>query len=461
MSERYIKVFSGDPNLYTENAPVVIQASALLKDTETGKMIAQLKFQNISGKVISYVKATITQLDAVSNPLGDAMAFEYLDLSAADKDDFGSKKPLPLPNASTRAFRVGVSTVGFADGSVWTGDNTDWKAEAEGSAVSKAVEVEATYKKALALSKSKSIEDVKKAKEIFESIQADKDVAMEISLCDRQIANSNKKKKNAKLSIFLASGVVLLALLGFFVAYPLISYWSGDYSIYVKMYNVKDLAIRDGDTRIDPKEFYDCKILESVTIPGSVASIERWAFYGCENLKNVTIENGVTRIEEAAFRCCYSLESITIPDSITSIGTLAFWNCGNLKNVTIANGVTEIGVEAFYGCDSLEDVKIPGSVSSIGKAAFADCNQLKNATIENGVTKIEDSAFQNCESLESVTIPQSVSVIEDEAFSECGSLISIHYDGTIKQWNAITKGSNWDNWTGNYTIYCTDGEISK
>ena len=337
MSERYVKVFSGEPNLYAENAPVVIQASALLKDSETGKMIAQLKVQNISGKVISYVKTTITQFDAVNNPLGDSIDFEYLDLSATDKEDFGSKKPLPLPNASVRAFRVGVCTVGFADGSVWTGNNTDWKSEAEDSAVSKAIAVEATYKKALALSKSKTIEDVKKAKEIFESSQADKDVATEISLCDDRIASSNakdrKKRKSRKLSVILACGLVLLALLGYFVAYPLMAYWSGDYSVYMKMYNAKDITIRDGVTSIDSKAFYRCDSLESVTIPSSVTKIDKMAFNNCHNLKNVTILGGVTSIGDWAFTNCFSLESVTIPDSVTNIGQSAFSYCNNLTSI--------------------------------------------------------------------------------------------------------------------------------
>ena len=30
-----------------------------------------------------------------------------------------------------------------------------------------------------------------------------------------------------------------------------------------------------------------------------------------------------------------------------------------------------------------------------------------------------------------------------------------------KEWNAIKKDSSWDSSTGNYTIYCTDGEITK
>ena len=159
MGERYIKVFSGNENLYIEAAPIIIRASALLKDTTTGKMIAQLKFQNISDKNISYVKIAITQLDAINNLLENEISFEYLDLSVSSKEEFGSKKPIPLPNASTRSFCVGVSHVGFSDGTVWTSDNTDWQSAGEDSDIVKEFAADNTYKTAVILSKSEKKED--------------------------------------------------------------------------------------------------------------------------------------------------------------------------------------------------------------------------------------------------------------------------------------------------------------
>ena len=41
------------------------------------------------------------------------------------------------------------------------------------------------------------------------------------------------------------------------------------------------------------------------------------------------------------------------------------------------------------------------------------------------------------------------------------SLISFIFDGTIEQWMNLSKGIDWDNGTDDYTIYCTDGEITK
>ena len=54
-----------------------------------------------------------------------------------------------------------------------------------------------------------------------------------------------------------------------------------------------------------------------------------------------------------------------------------------------------------------------------------------------------------------------VTKLGDYAFEDCSSLKSINYNGTKAQWNAISKGSNWNYSTGNYIIYCTDGNISK
>ena len=70
MSERYVKLFTGDVDLYSDNSPIIIRACALLKDIETGKSIAQLKLQNLGPKTISYVKAIVTPFDTIGAPLG-------------------------------------------------------------------------------------------------------------------------------------------------------------------------------------------------------------------------------------------------------------------------------------------------------------------------------------------------------------------------------------------------------
>ncbi len=120
MSERYSRLFSLPTNLYTAGSPVLIAAGALLRDNQTGKVLAQLKFRNISQKAIQSVKVKVNAYDTASCPLAGVDAFSYLDLSIAAGEEFGQSKPIYLPDATTRAFTVEILSVVFADHEVFT-----------------------------------------------------------------------------------------------------------------------------------------------------------------------------------------------------------------------------------------------------------------------------------------------------------------------------------------------------
>lgn len=404
MSERYVKVFSGEENLYLKDAPIIIRASALLKDRETGKMIAQLKLRNISGKTVSYVKVAVTQLDSVKNPLGNTIFFEYLDLAVNDGEEFGTKKPLPLPNSSTRAFTLGVSHVGFADGTVFSTEELCWSPEAKDSSVAKNIAAEGVLKEVTDLLKSKSPDRIIEAKALLQSISADRDVTAELKLCDQRLAELNaqketadqKKKKTKKIVKIgsIAAAVCLVLTLVFFIGIrPFIALSSGDYDVYVKTYRVKSFQVPDGTTEIKDYTFFECN----------------------------------------------SLTSVTIPDSVTEIGYGAFNRCKNLSEIVLPNGLTILPFNLFNGCSSLESVTIPDSV-----------------------VRIEVCAFAQCSSLSSITIPHSVKTIQEFAFSECCNLVEIRYEGTVKEWNQLAE-KGWidpDDANPRLTVLCSDGKIS-
>ena len=127
MNERYSKLFSLPENLYAEGSPVIIAAGALLKDNQTGRVIAQLKLRNISSKTIKAATVSLSLMNTAGNPLGESVRYEYLDLSSTRDTDFGSKSAIPLPDASTRSFSVAVAEVIFADNSVWNADDAAWE----------------------------------------------------------------------------------------------------------------------------------------------------------------------------------------------------------------------------------------------------------------------------------------------------------------------------------------------
>ena len=289
--------------------------------------------------------------------------------------------------------------------------------------------------------------------------------------------------------------------------------------IFYDYKSLVSVTIPDSVTNIGSYAFYGCSGLTSITIPNKVKSIgdgafknctglttvnwnatkctsagsqNGYIFYGCSNLTTVNIGNNVKTIPTYTFMGCNSLTTITIPDSVTSIGDLAFSSCDGLTRVTIGNGVTSIGKEAFKHCKELTSVTIGNSVTSIGEYAFAytawDNNQPygvvyagkvlyrykgnipsnTSIVLKEGTLGIGDFAFQHLDNpnhtsagLSNITIPNSVVNIGKGAFYTCTGLTSITFNGTKAQWNAITKGGNWNDNTGNYTIHCTDGDIPK
>ena len=198
-------------------------------------------------------------------------------------------------------------------------------------------------------------------------------------------------------------------------------------------------------TGIDDRAFHYCSDLTSITIPNTVTSIGKGAFYNCSwymkvivsdiaawcniefgdsdanplkyahylysdedtKISDLIIPNGVTSIGNFAFCYCYSLVSVTIPNSVTNIGHWAFRDCVGLTTINIPNSVTSIGYYAFSGCTGLTSVTIPNSVMSVENYAFQYCSGLTSVTIGNSVTSIGISAFDG------VAIPTIISLIEN------------------------------------------------
>ena len=216
--------------------------------------------------------------------------------------------------------------------------------------------------------------------------------------------------------------------------------------------------------------------LKEVIITGGTSIGDR-AFYNCSGLTSITIPDSVTSIGEYAFYGCSGLTSITIPDSVTSIGEYAFYNCDGLTSITIpfvgekadGSGATHFGhifgassyfSNSRYVPESLKEIIITGG-SSIGDRAFNNCDGLTSIIISDSVTSIGSSAFYECRGLTSITIPDSVTSIGSSAFSDCSDLTTINFQGTMAQWKSIRKDGFWDSYTGDYTVHCTDGTISK
>ena len=125
MAERYSQLYLLPEDLYVPGAPLVIAAGALLRDTQTGQLIAQLKLQSITSKTITAVKLFVAGLDESDAELCRE-EHEYLNLSAARDELFGAKDAIVLPDPAVRTFTVQVLDVHFSDGSRYLGNGERW-----------------------------------------------------------------------------------------------------------------------------------------------------------------------------------------------------------------------------------------------------------------------------------------------------------------------------------------------
>ena len=154
------------------------------------------------------------------------------------------------------------------------------------------------------------------------------------------------------------------------------------------------------------------------------------------------------------------LQEVIIPDCVTNINNRAFFSCSFLTSVTIGDCVTNIAEKAFYGCSSLKKIILGNSVTSIGKDAFSNCTSLESITIPNSVTSIGISAFDNCTSLESIIISNSVTQIAKQAFNLCKLLTNITFEGTVEEWDNITKGDKWNYRVPATEVICSNGTVN-
>ena len=290
-------------------------------------------------------------------------------------------------------------------------------------------------------------------------------------------------------SVIIGSGVTSIGEYAFGGCIGLASiYYTGDVAGWCGISGLDSLMSSSLTLYISDK-----KVEGELIIPDSVTSIGNSAFDGCTGLTSVVIPNSVTSIGHNAFYGCSGLTSITIPDSVTSIGNGAFWGCTGLTSIIVENGnakyhsdgnclietesktlifgcktsvipsdgsVTSIGSEAFYNCTGLTSVTIGNGVTNIGGYAFYGCSGLTSITIPGSVTSIGEGAFVYCTGLTSVTIPDSVTSIGVGVFAGCTGLSNIKFNGTIAQWNAISKGSYWKDSVPATQVVCKDGTTS-
>ena len=247
--------------------------------------------------------------------------------------------------------------------------------------------------------------------------------------------------------------------------------------------NLVSVVLPEGLISIGDYAFINCEKLRDINLPSTVEEIGLYCFDHCTSLKEIAIPEGVTEIDKNTFRGCTSLTKVTLPDGLESIGEYAFYECTSLKSIVIPESVTVIGYYAFSGCESLTSIVVPENVyqlmggafewctslrtatvcgDTVGDSIFENCSALQSVTVTEGTRRLAGFyIFENCTSLTQITLPKSLVEINSYVFYHCENLRTINYNGTVAEWQALKKYTGWDDYTGDYTVYCTDGNITK
>ncbi len=254
--------------------------------------------------------------------------------------------------------------------------------------------------------------------------------------------------------------------------------------------------------KISHEAFFGCSKLTKINLEENLMEIGSGAFAGCTSLSEISLPAGLASIRDRAFEGCTSLSAIKIPESLTVIGSYAFMNCKALCKIKLPSELSKIGDAAFSNCTSLAEVNIPDSVVSIGAGAFAntaitEVSIPRSAAMESGVFKdcislrevtfmgsnlpsmsflnctaletlhlsdqlraLEGSAFQGCLSLQEVTLSENLKTIGNYAFKSCRNLQTVHYGGTVAQFQKTYNhsiGYVFVDTSDTLTVICSDG----
>lgn len=137
-------------------------------------------------------------------------------------------------------------------------------------------------------------------------------------------------------------------------------------------------------------------------------------------------------------------------------GILAVPDAGGFETSILLDTTSEtLFADHYYIYEIFNDVSV--QYRPIDKT-LTNYPVAKNNICNIPVTTIADNAFDGS-SAESIVIPHTVTDFGWQSFMACESLTSITFEGTVEQWNAISKDPSWNLVPATY-VQCSDGQVA-
>ncbi len=171
---------------------------------------------------------------------------------------------------------------------------------------------------------------------------------------------------------------------------------------------LEHVEIPDSVTVIEDSAFNGCSSLESVTIGKCLYTLGSGVFADCDKLSEVSVSMqnpSFCASDHALYSSNKTVlyqyfagspeQSFALPGTVADIKRYSFWGCDNLKQLTLT-GVTKLPDYAIANANGLERVIISAPVNEIGIGAFSGDTKLMQIELPLSVRSIHETAFEGC-----------------------------------------------------------------
>lgn len=128
-----------------------------------------------------------------------------------------------------------------------------------------------------------------------------------------------------------------------------------------------------------------------------------------------------------------------------------------VEGMEFPEGLTYVAPEVYGSCGFLRTLAMPDCATEMGRADFYNHRMIEALVVSDGITTLPQNAFVNCTALITLSLPASLQELEKNCFDS--TLKELTFRGTMAEWEAVTKDSNWHN-RSIKTVHCTDGDVT-
>ena len=225
-----------------------------------------------------------------------------------------------------------------------------------------------------------------------------------------------------------------------------------DINAYASPSTIKSVTIGEGITKIWDNSFFNCVLLQNITIPSTLDEIGHAPFRGCKSLSkfDVSLSNEFFSNDEQGafynkgktilFRASLRSEFV-VPDTVTTIKNGAFTGYSTINRIVLSNSLTTLEMNSFneltFGSIEFKDnpsltvfpshsaqyiygnsIMIPKSCITIETYAFLSAVVSEIIFQKDSQLKeIKENAFEGNYELVSIILPESLTTIGEYAFA--------------------------------------------